>query len=104
MSGAGSEVLPAREILNQRLEDQRRRAWQAQGICSTVAMALDGATSPVSGMVSANAAGDAAQALQAACAIISEVTGALEPDVLLSAVLSLGEEAESEAETEEVQP
>jgi hypothetical protein len=64
-------------------------------------MALDGvASSPIDGTISANAANDAVQALQAACAIIYEVTGALEPDVLLSAVLSLSEKAE----TEEVQP
>jgi hypothetical protein len=100
MSGVGSEVLPAREILVQRLEAQRRRPWQAQGICSTVAMAMDGVGSPLDGKMRDNAASDAVQALQAAYAIISEVTGALEPDVLLSAGLSLGEEAE----TEEVQP
>ena len=100
MSGAKAEVLPELKILDQRLEAQRRRAWQAKGICSTVAMALDGVTSPIDGTLSANAASDAARALQAACGIIYEVTGALEPDVLLNAVLSLGEKAE----TEEVQP
>lgn len=98
MNGARAEAMPGRGILDQRLEEQRRRAWQAQGICSMVALALDIGVSPVDGTINQNVACDAAQALYAACGIISKVTGDLEPDVLLSDKLRLGEEAE------EVQP
>lgn len=75
-----TDKLPPREIISERVEEQRRRVWQAQAICSITALA---------GRTANHGAKDFAQdtyiAMEAVCELLDDVAGKLEGDVVLDA-------------------
>jgi dihydropteroate synthase len=79
------EQTPSRDVLEQRLEEQRRALWRAAGVVKAVVRAIEAARSPIDGTVDGGDATDARLALELAYDAINEATGSLEADVLLAA-------------------
>ncbi|HEY1889216.1 MAG TPA: hypothetical protein VGG63_02350 [Steroidobacteraceae bacterium] len=77
--------LPSQDVLEHRLEEQRRVLWRAAGVVKAVVRAIEAARSPIDGTVDGGDATDARLALELAYDAINEATGSLEADVLLAA-------------------
>jgi hypothetical protein len=82
-----------RETIAKRLEAQRNRIWQVQGICGLASAAAHSQASGEGKFDFAGFATDVWTALEGASEILNEIAGALESDVLLKAA---GEESGEE--------
>jgi len=78
-----AQLMPSREAIDLRVEEQREALWRAAAIVQCVAATAANSRDPVDGTLNGNQAKDIELALMAAIEVITNATGALEPDVLL---------------------
>jgi hypothetical protein len=75
------EKLPPRQVIAKRVEDQRRRVWQAQAICDLTSTAARHAQT--GGSEAAKFAQAAWVAMEAVSELLDDIAGKLEADVVL---------------------
>ncbi len=90
--------LPARGIIEDRLEEQRRRIWRAQSICNITALAARRAQGVGNEGDAAAFTQNAWSAMEAVGILLEDVAGDLEPDVVLDRRAAAGEGTEEARE------